>query len=110
MKNKKCVAGYFASLFSCFVSLFSLFAFLSISYQGRHSPKKSKDFGVYFFAALIKHKIRMKCEECTVSVLYFVVCFAKNTREMRKVYSRPNRNATIIGGSEKVCNSPERGK
>ncbi len=39
--------------------------------------QKSKDFVVYFFTALIKHKIRIKCEKCIVSVSYFVVCFVK---------------------------------
>ncbi len=33
----------------------------------------------------------MKCEKYIVSVSYLVVCFAKNTREMRKVYSLPGR-------------------
>ncbi len=32
---------------------------------------------VYFFVALIKQEIRMKCEKCIVSVSYFVACFAK---------------------------------
>ncbi len=58
--------------------------------------KKSKDFVVYFFAALIKHKIRMKYEKCIVSISYFVVFRKKhsqNTREMRntKVYNCPIR-------------------
>ncbi len=33
-----------------------------ISHQGKYSHEKSKDFVVYFFTALIKHKIRMKYE------------------------------------------------
>ncbi len=66
----------------------TFFAFCSISRQGWHLCKKSKDFVVYFFAALIKHEIRMKCEKCIMSVMYSVVCFAKNTRKMRKVYSQ----------------------
>ncbi len=69
------------------------FSFHTISRQGPHSHKKSKDFVFYFFAALIKHEIRINCEKCIVSVSYFVVCFAKNTREMRKVYSWPYRVA-----------------
>ncbi len=42
--------------------------------QGWPSHEKSKDFVVYSFAALIKHKIHMKYEKCIASVLYFVVC------------------------------------
>ncbi len=38
---------------------------------------------VYFFAALIKHEIRMKCEKYFMIVLYFMlVC--KNTRKCKK--------------------------
>ncbi len=66
------LTGYFASLFSHFAPFFSLFAC-----QSRHSHKKSKDFVVYFFDALIKHKIRVKYEKCIVSVSYLVVWFAK---------------------------------
>ncbi len=68
--------------------------FLRILRQGRLLRKKSKDFVVYFFAALIKHKICTKCKKCIVSVSYFVVrlaeTFAKYPRnsEIRKVYSR----------------------
>ncbi len=69
-KNERSTAGYF-------VSLFSLFAFHSISRQGQHSHEKSKDFVVYFFTALIKHEIRMKSEKCIVNVLYSVKTFAK---------------------------------
>ncbi len=40
--------------------------------------QKFKGFhGLFFFAALMKHEIRMKYEKCLVSVSYFVVCFAK---------------------------------
>ncbi len=84
-KNEKCIVGYFVPFFSRFALLFSLFLFCIR--VGIHA--KTKDFVVYFFAALIKHKICMKCEKCIVSVSYFVVCFVKNTRKMRKVYSRP---------------------
>ncbi len=38
---------------------------------------KLKGFCGLFFAALIKHEIRLKCKKCIVSVLHFVVCFAK---------------------------------
>ncbi len=75
---------YFASLFSHFASLFSLFAFHSILRQSRRSRENSKDLVVYFFAALIKHEICMKCEKCIESVSYFMIS------KMRKVYSRPN--------------------
>ncbi len=83
-KNEKCIAGYFASLFSHFVPLFSLFIFRSILRQGRHLREKSKDFVVYFSATLIKHEIRMKYEKCIVSVSYFVACFAKTFAKYEK--------------------------
>ncbi len=52
--------------------------FFRFSYFAAFRAKeKSKDFLVYFFAALIKHKIHMKYEKCIVSVSYFVVCFIK---------------------------------
>ncbi len=63
--------------FSLFAPLFSLFTFHSILHQGWHSCEKSKDFTVYFFTALIKHKTRMKYENNMVSVSYYMVCFAK---------------------------------
>ncbi len=101
-KNEKCIARHFASLFSLFAALFSLFAFHIFSCQGWHSRKKSKDFAIYFFATLIKHKIRMKGEKCILSVSYFMVCFAKTLAKckMRKVYSRPN----VALYATKLCN------
>ncbi len=59
------------------------FTFRILRY-GQHSRKKSKDFVVYFFAALIKHEIHMKCEKCTVSTSYFMVCFAKTLAKCGK--------------------------
>ncbi len=85
-RKPKVYSGTFRTTFFTFRAPFSVFH--TILYRGRHSREKSKDFMVYFFVALIKHKIRMKCEKCRVSVRYFVVCFAKNIREMWKVYSR----------------------
>ncbi len=76
-KNEKCMARYFASLFSHFAPIFSLLAFRSILLQSCHSCEKSKEFVVYFFVALIKHKICVKYEKCKASVSYFVVRFAK---------------------------------
>ncbi len=76
-KKRKWIARYFASLFSHFPSLFSLFVFHSISRHGRHSCEKLKDLVVYFFAALIKHEIHMKYEKYIVNVSYFMVCFVK---------------------------------
>ncbi len=84
VKNEKCTARYFA-----FHTPFSLLAFCSISQQVRHLREKLEDFVVYFFAALIKHEIPLKCEKC-------IVCgvFRENIRkvhakcEVRKVYSR----------------------
>ncbi len=70
---KKC-SGVFRVTFFAFHSPF--FAF-HISHQGRHLHKKSKDFVVYFFAALIKHEICIKYKKCIVRVSYLVVCFAK---------------------------------
>ncbi len=84
-KNKKYSRVFCA--FFCVPSPF--FTFRCISRECRHSCKNWKDFVVYFFAALIKHEIRVKCEKCIVSVSYFVMCFVKNTRKMQKVYSRP---------------------
>ncbi len=51
--------------------------------QGLHLREKSKDLVVNFFAALIKHKIRIKYEKCIVSDSYFVVCFAKYPRNAK---------------------------
>ncbi len=48
-----------------------------ISCCGWNLREKSKDFVVYFFAALMKHKIRVKYKKRIASVPYFVVCFAK---------------------------------
>ncbi len=55
---------------------------------------------VYFFVALIKHEIRIKCEKCTVSVLYFVVCFAK----CEKCLAGPkgNRNTMVISSKSEL--------
>ncbi len=69
----------------------TFFAFC-ISCQGRRLCRKSKDFVVYFFEALIKHEIRMKYEKCIGSVSYFVVRFENTCEipvkcEIRKVYS-----------------------
>ncbi len=82
-KNKKCIAGYFAPLFSRFAPLFSLFAFHTILCLGRHSRKNSKDFVVYFFAALIKHKIRMKCESVQGVLTEWKVCEKYGTSQLR---------------------------
>ncbi len=76
-KTKSVQWGISRHFFRISRPFFSLFTFHSILHQGRHSLEKSKDLVVYFFAALIKHKIRMKYEKCTASVLYFVVCFVK---------------------------------
>ncbi len=51
------------------------------------SARKHIGFVVYFFAALIKHEICMKCGKCIASVSYFIVCFVKNTREMQNAKS-----------------------
>ncbi len=77
-KNKKCIARYFAPLFSCLAPLFSLLVFRNISRQGRHSREKSKDFVGYFFAALIEHKICMKCEKCVV-IFSILWCVSRKT-------------------------------
>ncbi len=72
----------FCVTFSHFGLLF--FSFHSILRWGWHSHKNSKDFVVYFFAALIKREIRMKCKKCMVSVLYFMMCFAKIFAKCRR--------------------------
>ncbi len=77
-KNEKCITGCFASLFCVSRPFFAV----RISHHGWHSREKSKNFVVDFFAAVMKHVIRVNCEKCIVSVSYFVVCFGKNTRKM----------------------------
>ncbi len=79
-KNEKCMTGYFVSLHFFRVS----HPFFHNSHHGWHSCKKSKNFVVYFFVALIKHKIHMKYEKCIVSVSYFVVCLAKTLAKCEK--------------------------
>ncbi len=58
-KNKKCVMGYFASLFSHFASFWD-------------SCEMSKGFHCLF---VCEHEIWMTYKECIVGVSYFVVCF-----------------------------------
>ncbi len=89
-KTEKCIVRYF-------VRLFSLFAFRSILCQSWHSCKNSEDFVVYFFAVLIKHKIRLKCEKCIVSVSHFAVCFAKTLAK----YLRNAKYEKCIAGHRK---------
>ncbi len=71
MKNKKCISEYFAPSFLRFTPFFRILR------QGQHLRENSWDFVVYFFAALIKQDIRLKCEKYTESVLHFVMCFTK---------------------------------
>ncbi len=81
---------YFVSFFSHFASLFSLFAFRSILCQGYEN---SKDFVVYFFAALINSpEIRKVYSECFVfcGVFHENICKIHAKCETRKVYSQPN--------------------
>ncbi len=77
----KVYSGVFHVTFFAFRAPFFAFHILR---QGWHSRKKSKDFVVYFFMALIKHEIRMKCEKCIVSVSYFLVCFTKTLTKGEK--------------------------
>ncbi len=81
--NEKCIAGYFMSFVTFLEFRIPFFAF-RILRLGQHSCEKSKDFVVYFFAALKKHEIRMKYEKCIASVSYFAVCFVKTHREIQK--------------------------
>ncbi len=69
--------------FSHFASLFWLFAFHSILRQGRYSCEMSKDFVGFFFMALIKYEIHLKCEKCIVSVSHFMVRFPKYLRNAK---------------------------
>ncbi len=75
-KKRKVHSGVFRITFFAFWTPFSLFAFRNISHQSWHMCEKPKDFVVYFYTALIKHKIHIKYEKL-MGVLYFVVCFAK---------------------------------
>ncbi len=93
-KKQKVYSGVFCATFFALRTPFFAFRILRRSW---HSCEKSKDSVAYFFAASLKHEICVKCEKCLMSVSYFVVCFAKNTREMRKVYSRPkNKQAELF--------------
>ncbi len=83
--KKKCMVGYFTPLFSRFTSLFSHFA------PGSAFTRKVKGFRGLFFCGINKTWNSHEMWKCIVSVPYFVVCFAKNTREMQKVYNRPYR-------------------
>ncbi len=74
---------YSGVLYVTFFTFDNPFFAFRISQQGRHSHENLKDFAVYFFAALIKHEIRLKCEKCKVSVPYFAVCFAKYPRNAK---------------------------
>ncbi len=72
----KVYSGVFRVTFFAFHAPFFAFRIL---HQGRHSREKSKDFVVYFLAALIKHKIRMKYEKYMVSVyLFFKIIFLES--------------------------------
>ncbi len=83
-KNEKCIAGISHHFFHVSRHFFLFSHFRSILCQDWHSCKKSKDFTVYFFVALIKHEIHMKCETCIKSVLYFKVRFAKALTKCEK--------------------------
>ncbi len=58
--------------------------------RGSAFTRKVKGFVVYFFAALIKHEIRIKCEKC-IECFVFHGMFHENIRKIQQVYSRPNR-------------------
>ncbi len=79
-----------------FVFHASFFTFRTLQHfaPGSAFAQNSKDFVVYFFGALIKRKIRMKCEKCTVSASYFVVCFAKTFAK----YARNTKYEKCIAG------------
>ncbi len=89
-EKRKVYSRIFCVTFLHFVPFFTLFAFHSILHQGRHSREKSKNFAVYFFAALIKHEIHMKYEKSTAG-LRPAIQFSWNSMiacKIRKVYSR----------------------
>ncbi len=67
-KNKKCITGYFAPLFSHFASPFFAFYISQHFVPGLAFARKLKRFCGLFFAALIKHEIRMKCGKCTAGL------------------------------------------
>ncbi len=61
-----------------FVFSVPFFAFHSILRQGRHLRDKSKNFVVYFFTALIKHEIRLKCEKCIAGLTNKPILFSNH--------------------------------
>ncbi len=64
-EKQKVYSGVFCVTFFVFHVPFLAFCISQhFACQGRHLRKKSKDFVVYFFATLIKHKICMKYEKC----------------------------------------------
>ncbi len=87
-KNEKCIARYFASLFS-------LFAFRSISRQSQHLRENSEGFYGLFFRGINKtwnsHEIRKVYSECFVfrGVFRKNICEIPAKCEIRKVYNRP---------------------
>ncbi len=86
-KKQKVYSGVFCITFFTFCVPFFVFRILR---QGRHSCENSKDFVVYFFPALIKHKIRMKCECIVRMAIHLSQNMQKWVRnaKKRKVYSR----------------------
>ncbi len=77
-KNKMCIAGCCVTFF-----LFRPFSCVLHFALGSDLYEKSKDFVVYFFAALIKHRIHIKYEKCIDSVSYFVVCLRKHSQNAK---------------------------
>ncbi len=58
---------------------------------------------VYFFAALIKHGIRMKYEKRMVSVSYFIVCFTKTFVKQPRIVNYKKCIASLINaGSNEI--------
>ncbi len=67
---------FHVTFFAFHVPFFS-FRILQHFVPGSAFVQKLKGFRGLFFAALVKHEIRLKCKKCILSVSYFVVCFAK---------------------------------
>ncbi len=87
---RKVYSEMFCATFSPFRTPFFSFGILQHFTPGLAFMHKVKGFCGLFFRGINKTRNWIKYEKCIVSVLYFVVCFAKIFAkcEIQKVYSR----------------------